>query len=252
MAFVELADKGHLKYLISQNVDGLHRKSGIPPHMLSELHGNTNLEVCETCGREYMRDHRVRNAQKTKDHRTGRKCDDPTCKGFLKDTIINFGEPLNSNIQELGFQNAMVADLCIAMGSSLRVTPAADMPLECARQGGSLVICNLQKTPLDNAAALCIYAKCDDIMEMLMKKLDYQIPKWQMKKRLEVSLDEAKKTVKLAGVDSNGAPFHLFPKIDIKNLGASPISFPTNTQTKQPFTAPVTDMSPDKSFKVTL
>ena len=71
--------------------------------MMSELHGNTNLEVCESCGKEYMRDHRVRTAQKTKDHRTGRVCDNPQCKGHLKDTIINFGEPLNENIQELGF-----------------------------------------------------------------------------------------------------------------------------------------------------
>ena len=59
------------------------------------------------------------------------------------------------------------------MGSSLRIPPASDMPLSVARNGGNLVIVNLQKTPLDAAAALCIYAKCDDVMEMLMKKLDY-------------------------------------------------------------------------------
>ena len=158
--------------------------------MLSEVHGNTNLEICEICGKEYMRDHRVRTAQKVHEHRTGRKCDNNACAGHLKDTIINFGENLNPNILDLSFQNTGCSDLCLAMGSSLRVTPAADMPLETARRGGSLVICNLQKTPLDNAAALCIYAKCDDIMEKLMKKLDYQIPKWQMKKRIEVSLKD--------------------------------------------------------------
>ena len=95
MGLVELMEKQHLKYLISQNVDGLHRKSGIVPENMSELHGNTNLEICEQCGREHMRDHRVRNAQSVKDHRTGRKCDTPSCNGPLKDTIINFGENLN-------------------------------------------------------------------------------------------------------------------------------------------------------------
>jgi NAD-dependent SIR2 family protein deacetylase len=49
MALVELMEKSHLKYVISQNIDGLHRKSGIPPENISELHGNTNLEVCNQC-----------------------------------------------------------------------------------------------------------------------------------------------------------------------------------------------------------
>lgn len=74
------------------------------------------------------------------------------------------------------------------MGSSLRVTPAANMPAEVGHHGGNLVICNLQKTPLDHLASLCIYAKCDDIMKMLMEKLGYQIPKWQKKVRLNMQL----------------------------------------------------------------
>lgn len=62
MAMVELTERNHLKYIVSQNVDGLHRKSGIPAANISELHGNTNLEICEDCSREYLRDHRVRVA----------------------------------------------------------------------------------------------------------------------------------------------------------------------------------------------
>ena len=48
--------------MISQNVDGLHRKSGILPEKIAELHGNTNIEICTTCKKEYLRDSRVRNA----------------------------------------------------------------------------------------------------------------------------------------------------------------------------------------------
>jgi len=69
------------------------------------------------------------------------------------------------------------------MGSSMRVST---MPEETAKNGGRLVIINLQATPLDSLATLIIHAKCDDVMEMLMQKLSYQIPKWQMKKWLEV------------------------------------------------------------------
>jgi NAD-dependent SIR2 family protein deacetylase len=94
MAFVDLMNRGHLKFMVSQNVDGLHRKSGISPENLSELHGNTNVEICTRCSREYLRDYRVRNAQKVHNHKTGRLCDDHTCRGELIDTIINFNENL--------------------------------------------------------------------------------------------------------------------------------------------------------------
>ena len=62
MALNELFNKGFLKFLISQNVDGLHRRSGYPSKYLAELHGNTNLEYCKKCGKEFLRDYRCRTA----------------------------------------------------------------------------------------------------------------------------------------------------------------------------------------------
>merc|ERR1712154_43864 len=61
MALVALAQKGYLKHLISQNTDGLHRRSGFPINHLSELHGNSTLEECPICGKVYLRDYRCRN-----------------------------------------------------------------------------------------------------------------------------------------------------------------------------------------------
>lgn len=60
MAIVELQKQGKIKYTVSQNIDGLHRRSGLSPAYLSELHGNTNLEVCEKCKRQYLRDFETR------------------------------------------------------------------------------------------------------------------------------------------------------------------------------------------------
>ena len=60
MAMVKLHKEGLVKFTISQNVDGLHRRSGIPPSELAELHGNTNLETCQQCGRQYFRDFETR------------------------------------------------------------------------------------------------------------------------------------------------------------------------------------------------
>ena len=103
MALVALLDCGLLKHIISQNTDGLHRKSGVPSDKISEVHGNTNKEVCTKCNREYMRDFRVRTAKGVHEHKTGRKCDDSKCKGDLKDSIINFNENLDEKILETGF-----------------------------------------------------------------------------------------------------------------------------------------------------
>ena len=87
------------------------------------------------CGRDYMRDFRVRNAKSVKQHKTGRKCDDPACKGDLKDTIINFGENLNKNILNTGYAHGSEADLMLCVGSSLRVNPAAHMAGVTAEKG---------------------------------------------------------------------------------------------------------------------
>ncbi|CRK21027.1 hypothetical protein BN1723_012233 [Verticillium longisporum] len=97
MALVELQNQGILKYLVSQNCDGLHRRSGILPDRISELHGNSNLEYCRDCGKEYLRGYfrAVSTYEKSiRDHRTGRRC--ASCHGVLLDTIINFGETLSA------------------------------------------------------------------------------------------------------------------------------------------------------------
>jgi NAD-dependent SIR2 family protein deacetylase len=121
-------DTGHLKYLISQNIDGLHRKSGIPIENIAELHGNTNLEICQKCGKDYLRDYRTRNKKVFDDHLTGRKCDNRECSGDLFDTIVNFGEGINKPLLKRAAQESEKSDLCIALGSSLLVKPAMLLP----------------------------------------------------------------------------------------------------------------------------
>lgn len=118
------------------------------------------------------------------------------------------------------------------MGSSLRVTPAADMPVETAKNGsGNIVVVNLQKTPLDSMAALVIHAKCDDVMEKVMAKLGRQIPSWQMKRRVRMTYAQNDGSVSVTGVDSNGAPYELFQKMLLNAIKTKLQSFP-NTKSK--------------------
>ena len=102
----------------------MHLKSGIHFDNLTELHGNTNLEHCISCGKNYLRDYRVRTAEVATEHKTGRLCDDPACKGELVDQIINFGEKIPQDKVINALEQGAAADLCLCLGSSLRVKPA--------------------------------------------------------------------------------------------------------------------------------
>jgi len=235
MALVKLQQEGILKFLISQNTDGLHRKSGFNPKYLAELHGNGNLEICKGCNRQYFRDFRTRNALQVHDHRTDRRCEN--CGEILYDTIINFGEMLPQKALTDGFANAAKADLCLCLGSSLKVTPAADMPAETLRNGGKLVIVNLQPTPLDKYA-LRINGFIDNVMERLMAKLGLEIPDFILRRRIMVTKTEEegffgkkKEKLTLRGCDEQGYPYTLFTKIEAV-LGDSKITYSTS---KEPF-----------------
>ncbi|KAK4450388.1 DHS-like NAD/FAD-binding domain-containing protein [Podospora aff. communis PSN243] len=213
MALVALQDANILTHLVSQNCDGLHRRSGILPGRISELHGNSNRETCaKGCGREYLRDFRaVATYEKTvHDHRTGRKC--AVCGGNLYDTIVNFGEYLPEKPLADAREHAAKADLCLVLGSSLTVPPACDIPEITAKRRfgkGKLVIVNLQETPLDERAGLRIWARADEAMGKVMEKLGVEVPRFVLRRRLAVevkSLDAERHAVTLRGVDVDGTP----------------------------------------------
>lgn len=249
MSLVELERQKLLKYLISQNTDGLHRRSGFPTNKLSELHGNSNLERCASCSKEYLRDFRVRTANGVHEHQTGRKCG--VCGGVLQDTIINFGESLPQMPLLQAEVNAEEADLCLAMGSSLTVTPAADFPKAVGLKGkkhkkARLVIVNLQATPLDNVCQLRINAKTDDVMRLVISKLNLQIPEFRLRRNLSVTqkskpLDkegQIKVDLEVAGMDADETPFSLFRKVAVLpslREGDSERRFSTLACVEEPF-----------------
>ncbi|KAF2650597.1 DHS-like NAD/FAD-binding domain-containing protein [Lophiostoma macrostomum CBS 122681] len=216
MALVALQDRGLLQYVVSQNCDGLHRRSGIRPDRIAELHGNSNLEYCMACGKEYLRDFRAvaRYEKSWADHRTGRKCAVPGCGGALRDSIVNFGEGLPGQAFADAERHARMADCCLVLGSSCRVTPANEIPEIVGAKGrgkkkAGLAICNLQSTPLDGAAALRVYARTDELMISIMQKLDIPIPRFVLRRRLVVEVVSQaadRHQVKVGGLDVDGTP----------------------------------------------
>jgi mono-ADP-ribosyltransferase sirtuin 6 len=187
---VKMMEDGMLKYLTSQNVDGLHRRSGIPADKISELHGNCYKEICASCNAEILRDYdahakRGPHFRGVKDklsisgisHITGRKCD--VCgEGMLRDSIIHFGENLPEADLDNGITNAKKSDFAFCVGTSLRVNPACNLPELCKRNKGKMAILNLQGTGKDEEAlrsgGILIHHKIDKVFEYLMKELEVE------------------------------------------------------------------------------
>ena len=194
MSIVKLLKVGKLHYVISQNCDGLHRRSGVPADKISELHGNGNIEYCEDCGFEYLRDFSAYRITRSSDHYTGRHCVNTNpktgekCDGRLLESTIDFGQNLPVKPLELAYQNSMKATLHIALGSSLTVSPACTMPKRTAKNNGKLVICNLQNTPLDHLSSIRIYQRCDVFMTALMNYLQISIPEFKLHRRFKLSV----------------------------------------------------------------
>jgi len=262
MALQTLIDKGIMKFLISQNTDGLHRRSGIPKRQLAELHGNGNLEICKKCKAQYLRDFRTRNSKSVHNHETGRKCDNPACKGALKDTIINFGEDLPPKEFAKAEKHSEMADVCLALGSSLTVTPAADCP-ETVGKLGHLYIINLQRTPLDSLSTR-LNGKCDEVMRKLMEELEIEVPPWRLHRGVRVdvqpidtprgSKDHNLTEISIEGFDPNSdTPYHLFKRVDIMFQKDDPkqARAPNVSSASAPFRFNLTDKQMSKIDSIT-
>ncbi|CAN0875113.1 NAD-dependent protein deacetylase SRT1 [Linum grandiflorum] len=172
MALVELEKAGILKFVISQNVDGLHLRSGIPREKLSELHGNSFMEQCPSCGAEYFRDFEVETIGLKE---TSRRCSDLNCGAQLKDTVLDWEDALPDKEMLPAEKHCRMADVVLCLGTSLQITPACNLPLKCLRGGGKIVIVNLQKTPKDKKACLVIHGLVDKVITGVMEALSMRI-----------------------------------------------------------------------------
>jgi NAD-dependent deacetylase len=157
-AVAELIRQGKAAAVITQNIDGLHQDSGIPDEQVIELHGNTTYAHCLDCGARYeIEALRV-------DFEQDRIVPHCACGGWVKTATVSFGQSMPLNEMRRAEKETLLADLFIAIGSSLVVYPAAGFPELAKRNGSALVILNLQSTGLDEIADLVLKRSIGDTL----------------------------------------------------------------------------------------
>ncbi|MGI9569877.1 MAG: SIR2 family NAD-dependent protein deacylase, partial [Desulfobulbia bacterium] len=132
--FVDLHQRGVLQGVITQNIDGLHEKSGLPAKKIVNLHGTTLEIVCLGCGAIEA----AEPLMESLDPEVPPVCHH--CGGLLKPNTISFGQQLVQADLVRAERLARECDLLIAAGSTLQVQPAASYPLLAKEAGAKLAI----------------------------------------------------------------------------------------------------------------
>jgi NAD-dependent deacetylase len=144
VAVVALERAGKIAAVVTQNVDGLHRRAGTSPSALIEMHGTDLLVECQRC---HATSDPGRHFETFRATRRPPRCD---CGGLLKPATISFGQPLRTADLERAAAAAGKADLVVVLGSTLSVYPAASIPLLAAERGTPYIIVNRGATEHDD------------------------------------------------------------------------------------------------------
>jgi NAD-dependent deacetylase len=143
--------------LITQNVDGLHRRAG--SRNVIELHGNIRRSKCS---RESM-------LVEPREGDTGIPPSCPCCGAFLRPDVVWFGEPLPAGAVAEAFDAARGCDLFFSVGTSSLVQPAASLPFEALRHGAVIVEVNPEETPLTRRALYALRGRTGGILPALVE-----------------------------------------------------------------------------------
>lgn len=161
VALAELERMGHLQVVITQNIDDLHQRAG-SQHVL-ELHGHMREATCVRCYKKISVgpevEELIRNGQVP-------CCE---CGGVIKPDVILFGEQLPIRTLNQAMEEARNCDLILVAGSSLEVTPAADIPYLAVDCGAKAIMVNLEPTAFDTRADIVIHGDVTEILPRLVE-----------------------------------------------------------------------------------
>lgn len=161
IVLAKMEQKGLLKSIITQNVDGLHQRAGAKN--VIELHGNIWRVRCvnDECG--------YKSTLSKPPDEIPPKC--PRCGNLLRPDVVWFGEPLPRKVWEQAVSEASLANLVLVVGTSGVVQPAAMIPLLVKHRGGKIVDINIEETAYKDVADLFIKAKAGEVFRILGEKL---------------------------------------------------------------------------------
>jgi len=158
-ALAKLVEQGRMSAIITQNVDGLHQRSGVPDSKVIELHGNATYASCLDCGHRHELEP-IRKAFLG----SGKLPLCVKCDGIVKTATISFGQAMPEIPMARAQDETMSCDLFIVLGSSLVVYPAAGFPQIAKRRGAKLVILNRDPTDQDDDADVVVHAEIGPTM----------------------------------------------------------------------------------------
>ncbi len=167
VALAELERSGRGGGVVTQNIDGLHQLAGSTN--VVEIHGTAREVVCigaaprhgmpEGCG--FAASH-VWAFEQLDAGDPDPGC--PDCGGLVKSATVSFGQVLPSGVIDRAMSLVANADLLLAVGSSLQVYPAAELPVMAVRGGADLVVVNDEPTPLDDMATLVVRGRAGEVL----------------------------------------------------------------------------------------
>lgn len=157
-----LEREGKLTAVVTQNIDGLHTKSG--SKNVYELHGSVERNYCIKCGKIYGLDYVLGV--------TGiPRCD--KCGGIIRPDIVLYEEALNSDVTNRAVSEIRRADTLLIMGTSLVVYPAAGFVNYF--RGSNIIIINKDATQYDEGAQLLIRAKAGETVKAALDILGIKL-----------------------------------------------------------------------------
>ncbi len=160
LALARLESAGRLKATITQNIDMLHARAG--SRNVHEVHGHLREVTCVYCFRTFPADHHINRFLETN---TLPRC--PDCGNALKPNVILFGEQLPALAMKEARREARRCDAMLVVGSSLEVFPAAELPIIALQAGASVILVNLDRTPIDDMTHVAIHANAVDVLPKL-------------------------------------------------------------------------------------
>jgi len=143
--------------IVTQNVDGLHRRAG--SRRVIELHGDITRTVCSACRKVYgdpvMLDDGIPRCA--------------VCDEMVRPDVVWFGEALPVEALQTAVAACRGCDLCIAVGTSALVQPAASLPFEALTSGAPVIEVNPQVTPFTPRATYSIRGRAGEVLPHLVE-----------------------------------------------------------------------------------